>query len=299
MNRCPECHHENPLSDSSCQRCGSLLVAPATPSPSPREASLVDNEQVIDEREYVSLLEHLQALRQHIRALPRPTDVDPWRFFAPFDRVKLQPGYVPDFVFTPFGGRFFGPGAHTELEQGPFTLTTRRVPLGLQETQGAHVMVMPPIQLHLYPKEVLSLMLSQQGLEGLVFERSVSGFLQFAVFCLEADRWHRNRFAAFFLDADWQWVCSSHQLEAILPAALPFPQWRMLDGVSEEQIQWLRSLDPQLHVRIHGETAEVGGLAYSQWDGFAWLDCELTWPNRFRMKRLETLRIYQKPRPNF
>jgi len=288
------------LSDSCCQRCGSLLVALATPSPpSSSDASLLEKEQVIDEREYVALLEHLQVLRQHVRALPRPTDVDPWRFFVPFDRLKLQSGYVPDFVFTPFGGRFFGPGAHTELEQGPFTLITRRVPLGLQETEGAHVLVMPRVQLHLYPKEAFSLTLSQQGLEGLVFERSVSGFLQFAVFCLEADRWHRNRVVDFYLDADWQWVCSSQHLEAILPAALPSPQWWILDGVSEEQSQWLRSLDHELRVRIHGETAEVGGLAYSKWDGFAWLDCELTWPNRFRVKRLEILRIYQKQRPNF
>ena len=269
-----------------------------TALPSPDDGSIA-SPQVIDEGEYVPLLKQIQAVRQHVRGLTRPTELDPWRFFAPYDRVKLKPGYVPDFVFTPIERIAFGPGASSEIERGPFTLTTRRVALPPQESEGAHVIVMPPKVLSGYPDESFSHMLEQRGMEGLVCERSVSGFLQLAVFCLEADRWHRNRLPTFPLDPDWRWVCSAQQREALILAPAVPPYWARSPGVSQEQSTWLRNADPRLRVRIQGDTAEVGGLAYSPWDGFAWLDCELTWPNRFRITRLEILYLYKKMRPLF
>jgi len=69
-------------------------------------------------------------------------------------------------------------------------------------------------------------------------------------------------------------------------------------GMPGAQMSWpmegkfIFYVDPGLRVRMRGEKAEVGGLAYSRWDGFAWLDCELTWPNRCRISRLEELGIY-------
>ena len=267
--------------------------------PAPGDGSLAQDEQVIDEGEYLTLLEQLLAVRQHVAGLSHPGEVDPWRFFAPYDRVKLRPGYVPDFVFTPYGGMFFGPGASAEIEKGLFTLATRRVALQPQEGEGACVVVMPPVELSLYPKEAFARMLEQQGLEGLVCERSASGFLQLAVFCLEADRWHRNRLVDLPLDPDWSWVCSAQRREALVLTPAQPPYWGVSRGVSQEQGTRLRSADPRLWVRIHGDTAEVGGLAFSPWNGFAWLDCELTWPNRFRIARLEVLYIAGRSRPMF
>ena len=269
-----------------------------TALPSPDDGSATPH-QVIDEGEYVTLLEQIQGVRQHVRGLTRPTELDPWRFFAPFDRVKLKPGYIPDFVFTPFERVAFGPGVSTEMENGPFTLTTRRVPQSAQESEGAHVIVKPPVELSLYRKAAFSHLLERQGVEGLVCERSASGFLQLAVFCLEADRWHRNRLTDFPLDPDWRWVCSAQQREALILAPPVPPYWARSPGISQEQSTWLRNADAHLRVRIQEDTAEVGGLAYSPWDGFAWLDCELTWPNRFRITRLEVLYLYKKMRPMF
>ena len=270
-----------------------------TALPSPGEGSPIEDERVIDEREYVPLLEEVLAVRKHVAGLTRPADVDPWQFFAPYDRVKLRPEYVPDFVFTPLERIAFGPGTSTELEKGPFTFTTRRVLLPLQESEGARIIVMPPVELSLYRKEAFARMLEQQGLEGLVCERSALGFLQLTVFCLEADRWHRNRFADFPLDPDWRWVCSASQREALLLAPAQPPYWAGSLQLSQKESTRLQSMDPRLRVRIHGDTAEVGGLAYSPWDGFGWLDCELTWPNRFRITRLEVLYIARKFRPMF
>lgn len=59
--------------------------------PPSRDESSIENEQVIDEQEYMTLLERVLALRQHAGKLSRPEEVDPWSFFAPYDRVKLRP----------------------------------------------------------------------------------------------------------------------------------------------------------------------------------------------------------------
>jgi hypothetical protein len=131
----------------------------------------VASQQIIDDHEYADILEQIQAVRQHVRGLSGPTELDPWCFFAPFDRVKLKPEYVPDFICIPFDGVYFGPGGHTGFAQGPLTLTTRRVSLPRQPGEEARVIVPPPIQLNSYPKEAFSLLLAQQGLEGLVCER--------------------------------------------------------------------------------------------------------------------------------
>ena len=133
-------------------------------------------------------------------------------------------------------------------------------------------------------------LLLPQGLKGLVFEQTASGCLQFAVFGLEALRWHRHRQTDWPYEPNWNWVCSREELEVLVPALRdstpPVPDPFSL---RPEQLQWLRSVDPQLRVRIREGLAQVGGLAYSIKAGFAWLDCELIWPNRFRISRLEEL----------
>ena len=170
-------------------------------SPSPHKGDHVESEQVIDASEYMALMQRVQALRTQVQARPRPEAFDPWSFFAVFDRVYLKPGYVPDFIFTPIEV-LFGPGAWSELSRGAFTLTTRRViwparERGLVGQLIAHLLpqkatrarVICTNQHMVSSSERLGLRLRlQQGLEGLVFERSASGFLQFAVFSLEADR---------------------------------------------------------------------------------------------------------------
>ena len=45
-----------------------------TALPSPGDASLVGNEQVIDEGEYAALLEQVLAVRNHVKGLSRPVD---------------------------------------------------------------------------------------------------------------------------------------------------------------------------------------------------------------------------------
>jgi hypothetical protein len=80
-----------------------------------------------------------------------------------------------------------------------------------------------------------------------------------------------------------------------LPSSQGVPGAQM-SWLMEEQRHWLSTVDPGLRVRMRGEKAEVGGLAYSRWDGFAWLDCELTWPNRCRISRLKELGIYVSTR---
>ena len=73
----------------------------------------------------------------------------------------------------------------------------------------------------------------------------------------------------------------------------PLPPPDPHDGtqLTEKQRRWLWQVDPRLRVRMRGKQAQVGGLAYSRWDGFAWLDCELVRPNSFRISRLEKLGI--------
>jgi hypothetical protein len=287
----------------------STSVQKKLPSPSPREDNPTESDQIIDESEYRALMQQVQGLRTYLQSLSCPADVDPWRFFMVFDRVHLKPGYVPNFLFTP-RHYTFGPNGWSELSGGVFTLRTRRAlwpPLWWWPVNQVVAHFLP----HKAPKgRVISApgwsgssalpSRLQQGLKGLVFERSVSGFLQFAVFCLEAERWARQRIADWPEDANWQWVCSREWLEACVPAlghsSPPAPS-RAPFALTVEDWQWLRSVDPQLHVCMRGTQVEVGGLAHSPWDGYGWLECELSWPNRFRIKRREKLGIAGSQRP--
>jgi hypothetical protein len=110
---------------------------------------------------------------------------------------------------------------------------------------------------------------------------------------LEVLLWRQEPVPRWPYASDWQWVCSSQHLER-LTAALdsPSPLRAPFEaGLTEQQRRWLRQIDPQLRVRVQGKQARVGGLAYSRWDGLAWLDCELSRPHGFRLSRLKKLDI--------
>jgi hypothetical protein len=223
--------------------------------------------QVIDQGEYRVLVERVQALRDHVKGLARPADFDPRRFFAVFDRVRFKPWYVPDFVFIPTASM----GAVGRM-QGTFSLTTRLAFLPWTHPWDYG---------------------NQQRLTGLVVEPSASGFLQFAMLGLEVQQWRKESVPYWTYASDWTWVCSSQHLET-LTAALEAPHPLLAPfqkGLTEPHRRWLQQVDPQLRVRIRGKQAQVGGLAYSRWDGFAWLDCELSRPDGFRINRLEKLGI--------
>ena len=234
------------------------------PAPAPRKHDPTASDQVIDEGEYAALMERVQTLRTEIWSLPRPTDVDPWRFVAVFDRVHLKPGFVPDFTFEAVPDVAFGPRAWSELSQGSFTLTTRRAiwpPFSWGPPGQFMARLLPRqasrgcIRRHTHnpvfrPKRLQLGLRLQQGLRGLVFERSASGYLQFAVFCLEALRWSRYPVVHWREVADWQWVCSQEHLTARIHAfahsSPPPPLTRF--GLSADDWQWVRSVDPRLHV---------------------------------------------------
>lgn len=270
------------LRDDGDRRERSAPAQEEIPAPSRREDDPNEITQEISEGEYLALVEPLQALREQVRWLARPLDFDPRRFFAVFDRVKPRRGYVPDFIFTPSSLNQPGGGPMSWSMEGRFNLYTR--------------LVLAP-RLYRRVAKPAPTTHGQPELKHLAFERSASGFLQFAVLCQEAELWRKSTVSWWTYASDWRWVCSRQRLEALVPelrdASALTPTYRMFGrSLTEEHRQWLSTVDAGLRVRMRGEKAEVGGLAYSHWDGFAWLDCELTWPNRFRISRLEELRIH-------
>jgi len=250
----------------------SAKLLEALPALSLEEEDPTSITQVIDQGEYSVLVERVQALRNHVQGLARPADFDPRHFFAVFDRVRLKPWHVPDFVFSP-SPSIWRVAAQTPVGMnGTFSLSTRLafLPRGSSGGYGG-----------------------EPRLRGLVMEPSASGYLQFAMLGLEVQQWRKEEVPHWAYASDWKWVCSSQRmktltapLEAPPPHLAPFQR-----GLTEQHRRWLRQVDPQLRVRMRGEQTRVGGLAHSRWDGFAWLDCELSRPDGFRISRLEELGI--------
>jgi hypothetical protein len=274
------------------------LYAPVQQRP-PTALSMVEDDpklvtRVIDPGEYSPLLERVQALRQEVAGLAQPADFDPRSFFAVFDRVKLLPWYVPDFVFFPSRpGGYFGEKMPGEMD-GIFHLYTRlallprRYPRRLKPSSPFLSQTgMPQVWGYERPP----------GLPGLVMGWSVSSLLQFALLHLEVQVWREIAVPQWQHNPGWQWVCSRQRLEAIVAAldapssTVSTPQPMLESGLSEQQRLWLRRVDPRLRARRHSKQVWVGGLAYSRWHGFAWLECELTWPTRFEISRLDKLGI--------
>ena len=295
---CSQCGSSFPDDFNFCLTCGKRLTEATSPPPaaavtarpdvgaedgSGRSAELLEElpalspseeedptaiTQVIDQGEYTVLVERVQALRNHVKGLARPAGFDPRRFFAVFDRVRLKPWHVPDFVFIPSPSIWRVAAGTPVGMDGTFSLSTRLafLPRGYGR---------------------------RPRLSGLVMEPSASGYLQFAMLGLEVQQWRQESVPHWTYASDWGWVCSPQHLET-LTAALEAPSPLLAPfqrGLTEQQRRWLRQVDPQLRVRMRGEQAQVGGLAYSCWDGFAWLDCELSRPHGFRISRLEKLGI--------
>jgi hypothetical protein len=314
---CSQCGSSFPDDFNFCLTCGKRLKEATSPPPAPavtarpgvgagdgsgRSASpqeelpalsLEEKDPtaitlVIDQDEYSVLVERVQALRNQVKGLARPVDFDPRRFFAAFDRVRLKPWHVPDFIFIP-SPSIWPVAAETPVGMdGTFSLYTR-----LAFLPRRHPRALKPNG-YLLPWGYAR----RPRLSGLIMEPSASGFLQFAMLGLEVQQWRQESVPHWTYASDWRWVCSSQHLET-LTAALDAPSPLLAPfqaRLTEQQRRWLRQVDPQLRVRMRGEQAQVGGLAYSCWDGFAWLDCELRRPHGFRISRLEKLGIGESSR---
>lgn len=322
-NTCRHCGSSFPDGANFCLVCGNprIELPPAVPAEpvtpetiaqrdEQRSASLLQelavlawqadpvwSTQIIDPDEYRALVQRVRDLRKQVVRLARPTDFAPRHFFALFDRVRCNPWYAPDFLFIPISHvspnmqlpPVFGPGLGrkwpkandiAEEMDGFVYLYTRLAilprwyPRVLKTTQS--------LGAYWYAQQL--------GLRGLSMERSAQGFLQFAVLCQEASLW-QSETSGWRYAADWEWVASPQHLEELI-AELNTPMPVFLRSVLKEpERRALRQIDPRLRVRMQGEQAQVGGLAYSYWDGFAWLECELRAPNEFRISRLKELHI--------
>ena len=298
---CNQCGSSFPDDFNFCLTCGKRLQEEAeSPAPATAEAARPDAGQderpalsleeddptsiihVIDQGEYRALVERIQALRTHVKGLARPTDFDPRRFFAAFDRVRLKPWHVPDFIFFPSPSIWPVPAETPVGMDGTFyfymrlAFLPRRYPRILKPNWHILPLGNPPL------------------LSGLIMEPSASGFLQFAMLGLEAHEWRKESVPRWPTASVWHWVCSPQHLETLVaaldaPSPLPVPGLWSVSRLTEQQRRWVQQVDSRLCVRMRGNRARVGGLAHSHLDGFAWLDCELSPPGGFRISRLEKL----------
>ncbi|GAC1366673.1 MAG: hypothetical protein NVSMB44_30840 [Ktedonobacteraceae bacterium] len=241
------------------------------------------DEHLIAESECEQLFHRLHALRAQISPLPAqyhaegkaqlsqwPDRFDANRYFEVFDHIHLKPGYTLDYVFRSF---------YYPVEQGHYKWGN--------PDSG---------EILLYTRKVSSRRLTSAKpfgprfvgepwpVPGLSFDRSASGFWQFAVFCLEAPQ--------FYLHGDHehlQWVGTRQQLEAILTSlpvvtssAPPMP-----GTITQKARQHLSTLEVQPRVRIWGHSAEVVGLAFGVFRGFVFQHCQVSWPNCFHRLQSE------------
>jgi len=309
-NTCRHCGSSFPDGANFCLVCGNprIELPPAVPAEpvtpetiaqrdEQRSASLLQelavlawqadsvwSIQIIDPDEYRALVQRVRDLRKQVLRLARPTDFAPRHFFALFDRVRCNPWYVPDFLFIPT--------SDSTRQTRPWSTIAR-------EMDGFVCLYTRPALLPRWYPRVLEKprrfwadwYAKRQGLRGLSMEQSAPGFLQFAILCQEASEWWKSETSWWTYAAYWEWVASPQHLEELI-AVLNTPMPGFLRSVlSEPYRRVLRQIDPQLRVRMQGEQAQVGGLAYSYWDGFAWLECELRAPNEFRISRLKELHI--------
>ncbi len=194
-------------------------------------------------------------------------DANKW--FEVFDRVKLDDGWLLDYVweFTGVGGV-------------PLLYTRRRGDTPLADPQAWH-------DEYKYPND------DPPHLRHLAFEQSAEGAFQFALFCIEAPKfylhWHSNY-------RDLELVITRDRLEQILKpihAEAAHPRMPMNDVINAGDRAKLLALDLRPAVRLSGKTAEVTALSFTQWGGFAWWRAQLRRPNRCNGARTAEVVRYQ------
>jgi len=199
------------------------------------------SETIISEEESGVLLERLAKLRSEIGAR-----FDANRFFEVFDLVTLNEGYTLDYVYfrDHLGGR---PLLYTrEVESQPISS--------------------PEEYWQAFPGD------DWPFLKDLRFEKSASGFFQFALFCLAAPQfnlfWHA-------LYNDTEFVCTRRRLNQLLDA---IPR-RKDYGVVDEDRSKLNAIALGPRVKIDGDSADVVTVSFTKWGGFSHCHSHIRWPN--------------------
>lgn len=215
-------------------------------------------EVTISGEESSLLLERLNRLRSEIGDIPdeyilgqpfishQVPRFDVNRFFEVFDLVTLNEGYTLDYVYM-----YAGSG-------GEPLLYTREI--------ASEPISCPEEYLQVFPER------GRPYLRDLKFEKSASGFFQFAVFCLAVPQFYLFWHAGY---NDTEFVCTRRRLDELLDA---IPRRRDY-GIPDEDRSKLEAINLRPRVIIDGDSADVITVSFTNWGGFSHYRSHIKWPN--------------------
>lgn len=251
---------------------------PAPPSAWP-ELFVPEETAVVPEEEVGRALGALAELRRGIGHIPPafvgfPDEPRGWvpqderfdanRYFAVFDRLRPDAGWVLDYIY-----HFWGNG-------GQPLLYARRAGDAPLESYAA------------YSERFAGA--KAPYLDHLAAERSAAGAFQLALFALEAQKfylhWHSHSF-------DTETVGTEARREEILSGIPEEGAFHHLGAIPAADRERLRALPVLPAVRRAGDFAEVETLAFTKWGGFFRRTTRLAFPNRLLAEVSEEVVPYQ------
>jgi hypothetical protein len=239
------------------------------------------SEILIPEDESLSLLQRLELLRKQIGKIPMVLDdsVQPGpryldsrrfdinRFLEVFDRIKLLDGYVLDYFYhaDEVGGY---PVPFTRSENADASALLQKLNKYLTEHNPAPLEDdLPPV--FRYPNLI----------KHLEFEKTGSGYFQFAVFSQVVRRFYLYWHALY---GEIEFILSKSQLDP-LRKAIAHRLRKIAHAhkrpISSDALSALNSVDLRPRVSITGDSAEVTIVVFTEWGGFFYDHTKIKWPS--------------------
>ena len=241
----------------------------------------------ISETECALLMERLKMIRHGIGNVPKelvfdknPPPIsqverfDANRFFEVFDKVRLNEGYVLDYVY--FSAGFFG---------GRPLLYTRKIdsePLSSVKDLK-HIFVENPD----YPfpssmawtDDVYFRNENHPYRKDIEFEKTPSGYFQFALFCIAVEQFYLYQHDAYKLV---YFIITQSELEERL--------WKF--HLPEKDQMTIRATDLRPTITQNNNSAGVKVAYFSPWRGYKYYSCNIKWPNIINDRRVEKIVHY-------
>jgi len=225
--------------------------------------------EIIDENECIKIVRGLKELKKKFFRIPEvfrngkevsihnAEAFDVNDFLSVFDRVKLQDGYVLDYIY-----------AVDNLGGAPLIYSRKLTdkPLSNSQDYCKTFNIFPFPLLGQEPSKINS----SPYLNNIQFENSNIGYFQFALFCMTVRRfylhWHANY-------NDRRYVIAKYVLNNII--------YDNVGNCNKEEVILLRSIDFRPKLIIEKDSAEIIIFCYERNIGYSNLHVFVTWPNIF------------------